>query len=464
MLEIAEAAVDLSVDDVEAFLSARQVAAAVDALGVMEYWKSTPYLLSFMDSYRLSERLRTAVETDSNGVAAQLVRRGTGLQVQRRRLEERLVIGGGNGRMRALLRGLEDSHVYELLWLPPSLPLHTLGSDFERARSATKRLVFSSWTMVPRAIAVMASYSAERRYIPDADRARRYEAQLLSVAANSYSLFSLLAPSATLADAGDPLHYPAGDASDLLSAVQNRLRPEVAELTRNAPTEGPPQEVWYAVAPLLLDRQSSASLHWLHGPPATGGDTEVGESTLWQTLAGRVREGLEDPASMGRPPRDLLEVMAALATGSPANTTLRALSHSMSTSPTDDRLKEQAMRAAHAFRSLFRAPTAEGLLRNVYRPGVPGGEGAYWRRVLAYALEGGLTAVLDEFFNVLRESRGGGGGAAALVDALGQALRLAAGRLDIAEWKDDSSGLRRQTFPMRQPLRPPLRERRSEQR
>ena len=450
MLEIAEAAVDLSVDDVEAFLGARQVAAAVDAPGVMEYWKSTPYLLSFMDSYRLSERLRNAVETDSNGVAAQLVRRGNGLQVQRRTLEERLVVGGGNGRMRTLLRDLEDSHVYELLWLPPSLPLHTLGSDFERARSATKRLVFSSWTMVPRAIAVMTSYSAERRYIPNADRARRYEAQLLGVAANSYSLFSLLAPSATLADAGDPLHYPTGDASDLLRAVQDRLRPAVADLIGNAPVEGPPQEIWYAVAPLLLDRQSSASLHWLHGPPATGGDTEAGESTLWQTLAGRVREGLDDPASMGRPPRDLLEVMAGLATGSPANATLRALSRSMSTSPTDDRLKEQAMRAAHAFRSLFRAPTAEGLLRNVYRPGVPGSEGAYWRRVLAYALEGGLTAVLEEFFHVVRESRGGGIGASALVDALGQALRLAAGRLDIAEWNDDSSGLRRQMFPMRQ--------------
>ena len=450
MLEISEAAVDLSVDDVEAYLGARQVAAAVDAPGVMEYWKSTPYLLSFMDRYRLSERLRTAVETESNGAAAQLVRRGNRLQVERRALEERQEVEGGNGRMRALLGDLEDSHLYELLWLPPSLPLHTLGRDFERARSGTKRLVFSSWTMVPRAIAVMGSYSAERRYLPDAERARRYEAQLLSVAANSHSLFSLLAPSATLADAGDPVHYPSGDAGDLLKAVQERLRPAVTELTMNAPVEGPPQEIWYAVAPLLLDRQSSASLHWLHGPPTTGSDTEAGESTLWQTLAARVRSGLDDPASMGRPPRDLLEVMAALATGSPANAALRALSRSMSTSPADDGLKEQAMRAAHAFRSLFRTPTAEGLLRNVYRPGVPGAEGAYWRRVLAYALEGGLTAVLDEFFHVIRESRGAGGGAAALVNALGQALRLAAGRLDVAEWIGDSSGLRRQTFPMRQ--------------
>ena len=450
MLEINEAAVDLSVDDVHAYLGARRVAAAVDAPGVMEYWKSTPYLLSFMDNYRLSDRLQTAVETESNGAVAELVRNGTGLQVERQALEGRREVGGGNGLMRSLVTGLEDSHLYELLWLPPSLPLYTLGSDFERARSSTKRLVFSSWTMVPRAIAAMASYSAERWYVPDADRARRYEARLLGVADNSYSLFSLLTPCATLADAGDPLRYASGDVASLLGAVRERLRPSIEEVTRDAPVDGPPQEIWYAATPLLLDRQSADSLHWLHGPPAVGREDEAGESTLWQTLAARVRSGLSDPPSLGRPPRDLLEVMASLATGSPANATLRALSRIMSTSPTDAGLKEQAMRAAHAFRSLFRTPAAEGLLRNVYVPGVPGGEGDYWRRVLAYALEGGLAAVLDEFFHVMREAGGGGGGAAAMVDALCQAIQLAARPLAISEWESTPDGVKRRSFTMRQ--------------
>ena len=450
MLDIAETAVDLTVEDVEAYLGAREVAAAVNAPGVMEYWKSTPYLLSFMDNYRLSDRLRATVEAESNGAAAQLVRRGTGLQVDRRTMEERREIGGGNGRMRELLSGLEDGHLFELLWLPPSLPLYTLGSDFERARSSTKRLVFSSWTMVPRAIAAMGSYAAERRYVPDAERARRYEAQLLGIAVNSYSLFSLLTPSSALADAGDPLHYAPGDAPGLLEAVRERLRPEIENLTRDAPVEGAPQEIWYAVAPLLLSGESPASLQWLHGPLATGGGGDAGESTLWQTLAARVVSGLSDPSSLGRPPRDLLDVMAALATGSPANATLRALSRIASTSPTDDGLKEQSMRAAHAFRSLFRTPAAEGLLRSVYVPGVPGGERQYWRRVLAYALEGGLAAVLDEYFHVIRESMGGGGGSAALVDELCKAIQLAARPLAISEWESTAEGVVRRPLSMRQ--------------
>ena len=450
MLEISDTAVDLCVEDVEAYLGAREVAAVVDAPGVMEYWKSTPYLLSFMDNYRLSDRLSAAVKAESNGAAARLISRGTGLQVDRRALEERRVVGGGNGRMRQLLSGLEDGHLYELLWLPPSLPLYKLGSDFERARSSTKRLVFSSWTMVPRAIAAMGSYAAERLYVPDAERAQRYEAQLLGIAVNSYSLFSLLTPSSALADAGDPLHYAPVDAPGLLEAVRERLRPAIEELTRDAPVEGAPQEKWYAVAPLMLSGESPASLQWLHGPPVTGGGDEAGESTLWQTLEARVISGLSNPSTLGRPPRDLLDVMASLATGSPANATLRALSRITSTSPTDDGLKEQAMRAAHAFRSLFRTPAAEGLLRNVYVPGVPGGERQYWRRVLAYALEGGLAAVLDEFFHVIRESKGGGDRAASLVGELCNAIHLAARPLAVSAWESTADGLRRQPLAMRQ--------------
>ena len=257
MLEIAEAAVDLRVDDVEAYLGARQkLQPQVDAPGVMEYWKSTPYLLSFMDNYRLSDRLRATVERSNRTVrqpnwsVVEPVCRWTGGQW---RSGETLVAAtaGCEGCFRASRTGIcsSSSGCHRRFHCTP------WGGDFERARSSTKRLVFSSWTMVPRAIAAMTSYAAERRYVPDAERARRYEAQLLGIAPNSYSLFSLLTPSSALADAGDPLHYAPTDAPGLLNAVRERLRPEVEELTRDASVEGPPQEIWYSVAPLLLSRR-----------------------------------------------------------------------------------------------------------------------------------------------------------------------------------------------------------------
>ena len=453
MLTSREMAVDLEADDVEAFLQAREIAANVDAPGVMEYWKSSPYLLSFMDQYQLSGRVRAAVEAEPNGPIARLIRQSPRLQFPRHSARDRRLVPGGNGRMRALLRDLADSRLQHLLWLPPSLPTHRLGHDFELGRTATKRLVFSSWAMVPRAIAVLASYDAERRFIPEAARADRYEGQLLNLTGTAHSLAALVIPSATLAVAGNPLRYSARDGRELVHAIEDHLRPKVDAIVRDAATFGPPQEIWYAVAPLLLDGQSREVIDWLQDPPVpprTTAGRDDSDPTAWQTLKARILQGLSDPSALGRPPRDLPAVMAALAAGSPASATLRALSAITGTSPTDRESKRHAMRAAWAFRSLFRAPTSEGLLRNIYQPQVPVGQGEYWRRVLAYVLEGGLSCVLDEYFYVAQEARGGEAKAADLVDTLCQTLQLAAGRVDVVQWENEATRVNRVTNPMRQ--------------
>ena len=304
MLRVSAMPADLNANDVEAYLGARDIATSVDAPGVTEYWKSAPYLLSFMDRYRLSDRVRAAVEKEPNGDIAKLIRGNPRLQIRRNLVEQRRSIPGGNGRMRSLLRDLANSGLHRLLWLPPSLPPHTLGRDFKRARTATKRLVFSSWAMVPRAVAVMASYDAERRYIRERARADRYEARLLPIRRDAYSLFALMAPSQTLAEAGDPLRYAKTNAKRLLREIEEVLRPKVAELARNAPTEGRPQDVWYAVAPLLLDRESRVStVEWLRGPSSVVQTPGGGESRVWEDLEARVIQGLSNPAALGRPPR-----------------------------------------------------------------------------------------------------------------------------------------------------------------
>ena len=418
MLSIENMGADLQVDDVEAYLSARNIAARTDSPDVTEYWKSTPYLLSFMEQYRLAARVKDAVEEDPAGPVAELIRNNPNLQLNRDATLDREEVPGGNGRMRAFLNDLQDAGLHRLLWLPPSLPAYKLGPDFERARNSTKRLVFSSWAMVPRAVAVMASYDAERRYIPDPGRAdHRYEAQSLHLARDAHSLFALLVPSATLADVGDPYRYQATTAQELLEAIQERLRPMVNDITRGAPTSGRPHQSWYAVAPLLLDGVSQGIPGWLQGPPSgtsRAEPTDDGESIAWRQLVSSVEKGLAEPASLGRPPSDLLEVMASLAVGSPANATLRALSRITDTPASDNQLRTAAMQAAWNFRSFFRAPVSEGLLRNMYRPSVPVGRRGYWRRVLAYAIEGGLSDVLDEYFHVISESHGGATDAEAL--------------------------------------------------
>ena len=49
----------------------------------------------------------------------------------------------------------------KMLWIPPSLPYYALGGAYSELGDAarTKRLVFSSWRMVPRALSVAVSES-----------------------------------------------------------------------------------------------------------------------------------------------------------------------------------------------------------------------------------------------------------------------------------------------------------------
>ncbi len=456
MLATKELAVELETSDVEAYLSARDIAAATNSPGIMEYWKSTPYLLSFMEQYRLADHVQRAVSNTPRGEVAQLIESGAGLQLPRRSTAERSEVGGGNGRMRTILNDLQDCGFHSLLWLPPLLAGHELGPDFARASAVTKRLVFSSWTMVPRAVSVLASYDAERRYIPDQVRADQYVPRGLAATRDAYALFAWLVPTAVLAEAGEPYRYPHGGIDQLLDAIAGRLRPRVDALTRNAPTFGQSQNIWYAVAPLLLESASPDSLRWLveySGRRQRSSDVDDADHSVWRDLvsnvSGRLADARINPSTLGRPPDDLVERLALLALSSAANASLRALSRVTRTPTTSNDLKQEAIRAAWAFRSFFRSPTSEGLLQNLYSPFIPVNTSTYLQRVLAYCAEGGLSGVLDEFFHVTLEARGEAGGSE-LVAALCEALQLATGRLDVVEWASGNSGLQRQTYPMRQ--------------
>ena len=68
MLAVEDLPVGLETDDVESYLSARDISSAVYAPGIMEYWKSTPYFLSFAEQYRVyAGWLRDASRANATG-------------------------------------------------------------------------------------------------------------------------------------------------------------------------------------------------------------------------------------------------------------------------------------------------------------------------------------------------------------------------------------------------------------
>ena len=68
-------------------------------------------------------------------------------------------------RLRALVADTLDQGWWRLLWMPASLPYVVPGGPYSDPNLAgmTKRLVFSSWTATPTAVAAILSYEAERR-------------------------------------------------------------------------------------------------------------------------------------------------------------------------------------------------------------------------------------------------------------------------------------------------------------
>lgn len=117
-----------------------------------------------------------------------------------------------------LQRGVE-----KLLWMPPSRPYYELQGVYKDTEFSTKTLIFSSWEMVPRMLACMLSYEAERRTVGKLARdyedrdvhyfytgEKRYPSARMNFSVrngtpSSMTLFCLIYPSQFLSDVYNPI-------------------------------------------------------------------------------------------------------------------------------------------------------------------------------------------------------------------------------------------------------------------
>lgn len=137
----------------------------------IEYVKSSPYLLSFMQHYQQKKLVESAFNPDKKNPVALPINQ----QTQRLLLKGNRVWGfkdlqANNARLDYIKSMLFDKHSERLLWVPASHPYYDVPTDnvFAQNKDFSKVLVFSSWEMVPRMLAVMLSYESEQRTIPAA--------------------------------------------------------------------------------------------------------------------------------------------------------------------------------------------------------------------------------------------------------------------------------------------------------
>lgn len=419
--------------DLHAFRSYDKVVRAAQAEDPLEYWKSTPYMLNLMDDYVVKRKVRAGIKNGDPDVI-EAIRNAKGL-ISAKEMEKYQEVNWGNARMRALVRQTLDTGVWKLLWVPPSLPYY--NPDGPLADSAlqkfTKTLIFSSWQVVPKAVALLASYEAERRIInnavvnntvADSSRLPRYstlrkdQGQLLKFSRDDGRLSGLASlclfyPSAELAFRFAHL-LPCGK-----GVGEGSLRPSrteifddalgiasklVASLPGSGETKGG-DERWYWMAPILLDKAFHPEAGgWLSSREEDidwRGMTSIREKgSLFSEYVDEVLSVFHGNTDLGPKPADLAEVLAKTALGSPAVAAMRGLLRLWPAGNKSPEIWASASKIAMGYRSLFNRPESILLVRSLFP-----GTSRYWEQVLDYGIEGNLQAVVDEYLHVLLGAR-----------------------------------------------------------
>ncbi|NUU18453.1 helicase [Cellulomonas humilata] len=411
--------VELAVQDLRSWRTFDDVARQIDRHDVFEYWRSTPYPLNLMErgSYQVRTKFQAAAECNDPKVATILASSQGLLSWNDIRTYQQ--VDPGNAKMRGLSADVLDRGAWRLAWLPPALPYYEPAGAYAEPdlRAFTKRLIFSAWAVVPKAIAVMISYEAERRGVEAAGlSARAYDDRPITPPLQfrmdgervaGMPALALLYPSLSLALAGDPLEIARSRARELpmareslLEVARERVRVLLQELPDGHPGAVPDQR-WYWAAPFLFDRVlwGSENEPFLKTMRTWNSEDDDVESRVGAHI--RAADAV-DELVLGPRPDDLGDVLATMAIAGPGVCALRALSRVTGGSPAlaDPVIRASAYEIAQGLRSLFNKPEIVALLRSGEE------DEAYWRAVLDHALDGCLQSVLDEYAHVLIESEG----------------------------------------------------------
>lgn len=331
----------------------------------IEYVKSSPYLLSFMQHYKEKKFIERAYDPTQRKHAKPLP---IGSVTQRLLLKGHHVysykpIAANNARLDYIKRDLFERQSELLLWVPASHPYYDVPASnvFAKNKDFSKVLVFSSWEMVPRMLAIMLSYESEQRNISVVFPGTSYKAKqgaqrLVDIVGkkDKHQLDQTLLkyPSTYLANLYDPQTFYTEGVRDLASLIK-RLEDQI-----------------------YLDTQSLDI------------DSEAPTGSAGVLRIIRALEGEPQTALPPITPR-VVRVLAHMAIAAPGVCLYRVLH--------DQALAEQV---ATGFVSLFNNRESAAIVDRCSHLK----EVNYYERVLEYCVMGNLQSVLNEFAHTIEEN------------------------------------------------------------
>lgn len=407
--------------DITSYIQAQQL---LDEMGAnsslpIDYIKSSPYLLSFMRNYQLKKNVEKYFEARPNEIKKA---NKPCLWIERSKVDGYKEIESSNARLDLLKQYAFQDKSELLLWVPPSKPYYEPQGVFKGTTKFSKILVFSAWEMVPRMIAALISYEAERRTVGKlsqrakkeelknahyfAPNSKRYPVARLRFSVSDgepkvMSLFCLLYPSEFLAHCFNPIETLNENLSliDLEQKIKQRISDQIDLLNIPMDHIGRPDERWYYLAPLLLDSEKYV-LNWLESgselvsEQIADEEEEIGQTGFVQHLE-KLRElRFERNLILGKKPDNLLQVLTDMAIASPAICAFRSNGHHA----------VWASQLAKVFINRLNTPESTAVISLCY--GKARDDGAHWEHVLRYCKAGNLQAVFDEYAHILMESNG----------------------------------------------------------
>jgi hypothetical protein len=397
--------------DFVAYVGLQRVAAEVDEPDMLEYWRSAPYPLSFLSGYKVRERLQAALRTPSDALVSALGVDGLFMPA-----------GGGpaadipNARARHIAQELINAGMHRIPWVPPSLPHYALAGSFAGIKDGarTKRLLFSSWKMVPRAVSsaldgAFAHALQAEGVVPAKDRHAVTHIDFpVGYPCNVFARdFDPVALALELEKSGaEP------SAAEVHGLAARKLAPVLDDLMArfgDASLSG--GDDWYWLGPLLLDmldadvtaEGAQAFVIEALAPHEASSTLIQAGMSVWSLeahdLIRRVQlavQVFQGQTQLPRMPADMPEVTSWLAVAGPATCALR----SFGSVPEDQQGISRAAASALALALLTYLSNEQmvGQLAWQYPQA-----SSFWRRVLALCLDGCWSAVLDEYVSVLSQ-------------------------------------------------------------
>lgn len=302
----------------------------------IDYIKSTPYLMSFMRDYQLKRYVEKYFKEHPDEIKK--IKKDT-FWLDRKKLDRYDKIPSNNARLERVMEHVFDGKPELLLWVPPAKPYYPATGVYRNTEGFSKTLVFSSWEMVPRMLASLISYNAERltvgKLAADDKTAhyfntgeKRYPSARLNFSVssgkpNAMTLFCLMYPSVFLARCFNPIECLNQNMglNDIEKAVRKTITDRLNSLPVNEVENGQSDRNWYYLAPLLFDDEKYVT-EWLNSEDKLSDydedDEKVGKQKGFQTHLKHLRELYYEmecgkKITLGRKPDDLIDVLTDIA-------------------------------------------------------------------------------------------------------------------------------------------------------